>query len=179
MTLATISLVHAAVLLAGAAAGPPPEPAGAGKSWTLEGLPESKTIGTTPVTLTVKPDERLAKGLAEAAAGREGAGTVRLNLRGLDLPEKVAVRVYVNSPESDPTPAAPSDYLVGTVGGFGKPEAKDYAVDLAPALRKLAAKKAWAPGDPVVVRLVAASVPSRQPVRNPKATLDRATIELP
>src|SRR5207248_1328823 len=101
--------------------------------WTLDGLPESKTIGTTPVTLKVASDERLTKALAEAVVGREPRGAVRLTLGGLDLPEKVAVRVYVNSPESDPTPAAPSDYLVGTIGGFGEEKAKDYAVDLAPA----------------------------------------------
>jgi hypothetical protein len=175
MSLLTVALVKVAVLsalVAVAGSGP------TARTWKVEGLPDSKAVGAEPVTLKVTPHDDLTKALT--AAVDDGKGTVRLNLAGLDPADpKVGVKVFVNVPAGAPLPAADSDHYVGMVGAFGKTDKADYAVDLAPALRKLAAKKKWAPGEPVTIRLAAASISPRQPVRDPKATLDRVTVEIP
>ena len=178
MTPLTVALIHLAVLSAAAVASGPPDPKAAPRAWKVEGLPASKAVGPDPVTLTVARDGELTKALTAAVGDSGGKGTVRLTLGGLDLADrKVGVKVYVNAPADGPLPPADSDHYVGLVGAFGKREKGDYAIDLAPALRKLAAKKAWAPGDPITIRLAAAPVSPRQPVAEPKAALDRVTVE--
>jgi hypothetical protein len=178
MTLLTVALIQIALLEATVASGPP-DPRTTPRAWKVEGLPESKTVGPDPITLRVAADGELTQVLT-AVVGESGKGTVRLTLGGLALANpKVGVKVYINVPADGPLPPADSDHYVGLIGASESRDKGDYAVDLAPALRKLAAKKAWAPGDPITIRLVAAPVKPRQRVAEPKATLERVTVEAP
>lgn len=154
-------------------------------SWEVGPLPPTKVIGTSPVTLRVKQDQSLRKILARLASDDSSRITLRLNLNGIepvgnDSRSKAGIRVYVNSPDDDPTPAAAdSVYYVGMVTPLGKKEASDYSVDLAPTLRKLAAKGLWRPDKPLVIRLVAAPVNPKTPAGEVKFRLERVVIESP
>jgi hypothetical protein len=145
----------------------------------MVGLPESKTVGGTGVTLKSVADEKMFKVVAERTKASDAKGTVRLNLAGLELPANVGLGVYVNLPDGERFPGADSPGYVGTVSSFGKGGAKDYALDLAPVLRKLAEKGLWDASQPIVIRLAAVSLKPRQPVGEAKVKLDKVTIELP
>src|SRR5262249_19000772 len=129
-------------------------------SWKLEGLPKSRVVGQQPITLMAPNDSAFQESLEKLASPAGSRTTLRLELIGVErtAPAKNAgagIKVYVNIPAADPTPGSDSLGYVGKVAPFGPKEKDDFAIDLAPALRKLLAKKKWSPDKPLTIRLVA------------------------
>ncbi len=138
--------------------------------WKLEPLPDGKRVGSTPVTMKAKKDDSLNALLAQISEDPKANLSLRIRLVGMEPTDsKAVIKVFVNSPESDPTPKGESAYLVGTISSYGKKERGDYVLDLAPPLRKLHERKLWGPRDSLIIRLVYAAA-------NPKRPIDDASV---
>jgi hypothetical protein len=153
-----------------------------GNTWNVGPLPKSRTVGTNPITLKVEEDEHLRRVLA-GVANDSSKVTLRLILCGVEpaiekTETRYGIKIYVNVPDNDEIPTADSAHYVGMVSPFESKE-KDLAVDIAPVLRKLIAKKLWKPDDPLRITLVAAPVNPKKQTKDAEFRLTQVKLQLP
>lgn len=148
------------------------------KRWKAGPLPEVKAIGTTAITMKVAGDDALKAHLNSLVADPKADHSLRVVLKGMGTTDaKAGIKVFLNSPDNDPTPGGESIHLVGMISSYGKAEKGDYALDLAPVIRRLIEKKVWKPEESIILRLVYVPLSSKHTIGDATVPIESVVVE--
>jgi hypothetical protein len=148
------------------------------KRWKAGPLPETKAIGTTAVTMKVAGDDAFNTHLKSLVTDPKSDQSLRVVLKGMGTTDaKAGIKVFLNSPNTDPTPGGESIHLVGVISSYGKAEKEDYALDLAPVIRRLVDKKKWQADDSITLRMVYAPLSSKHTIGDATVLIEEVVVE--